>query len=183
MKSLFLTLLLALSVTTANAATNSISFEVEHQDFTTTDAPDVNALSIIPAHVFDNGVKIDLRLQGLQSNTTTATVIEPRVSYAIPVGPVQAGLRASIGQRLVDSGNYAFYTIEPFVAYDATKEVQLITSVRLTDALGSRDVQTETLYAGGSYKLDNTNALYTKVYHRFDSVNSNGIEAGYTITF
>ena len=186
MKKLLISLLMVSSTAAFAGKGDSVSFEVEHEGVTTAGVQDVDSFSIIPATTLDNGLKLDLKLQGSQSNGngTTGFAVEPRASYAWDLeNGFAVGIRGSIGEKFASVGNYGFYTIEPFATYAINNKWTAKTSLKYKDAFGERDIQTETFYLGASYAVDKKNSLYAKAYHRFDSLESNGVEAGYTIGF
>lgn len=186
-KKLFVTL--ALLIASASAwAGPFVSFEAEYENGESTSA-DTASFAVIPGYTFSSGVTLELKLEGAQtsgSNDNTTVSIEPRLAYAVPVGNAILGIRGSVGQNMADSGNYSFYTIEPSVAYNLTKNLQVETSLKYKEAFGNHrdeETQTETLYLGGSYKLTEKNEVTGKYYHRFDSTESNGVEVAYTVYF
>lgn len=182
MKKILLAALLAVS--TYASAGAFIGFEGEYENINGSSVNNYSG-SVIPGYTFDNGVKLDVKLQGAQdSNTVTSLAIEPRVSYGIKLDDKWVvGLRGSIGEKYQNAGNYAFYTIEPYTSYTVNQDLAIKASVKLKDALGYRDLQTETVYLGPVYKLSESSEVSAKAYHRFDSISSNGLEANYSLYF
>lgn len=167
----------------------TLAFEYEHEDVGHT-SNDTNSIAFIPGYKFENGIKLDVKLKGAQSenNNTTAVGIEPRIKYMWDItDTIALGGRASLGQVLRDSGDYTFYTVEPIVEWQFADRWIANMSYKYKDATGDlNDADSSTVYLGAGYKVFNDQTISAKVYDRnADAPNSDskGIEVNYAINF
>jgi hypothetical protein len=190
MKNALFALLLAVSLN-ASAGPNtpaSIAFEYEHENIEGT-GNDLNSFSVIPGYTFSNGIKLDAKLTGKQADdsNTTSVAFEPRVKYMVPLtSALSVGGRVSVGETLQDSGDYAFYTLEPTVEYAINKQWTVNTSVKYKDSFGDKGTESTTLYVGAGYKVSDTHTVSAKAYTRNaagDVADSQGVEVNYAIAF
>lgn len=190
MKNVLFALLLAFSFG-AQAAEKAASFAIEYEhEAVEGTSDDINSLSFIPGYKFGNGIKLDVKLSGKQADdsNSTAVAFEPRVKYMVPLtDALSVGGRVSVGQTLQNSGDYAFYTIEPIAEYTLNKQWSVNTSVKFKDALQeNKNTESTTVYVGAGYKVTEDQTLSAKVYARNnngDRADSNGVEVNYAIAF
>lgn len=194
MNKFLLALLLSVASLTATAGPASIAFEYNHENVQDT-GNDVNEFSIIPGYVLTNGIKLDAKFTGRQSDgNTTAVAFEPRAKYMFAMNETfSLGGRVSLGETLSQARNYSFYTVEPIAEWTINKDWAAQVSLKYRGVNGSvitpdglNDADSTTVYVGGGYRVTDLQSVSAKVYSRnaYDNVaDSSGLEVNYAIRF
>ena len=125
----------------------------------------------------------DVSFTNYQQHQTEAlsTRIEAGITGAIPVGPVGVYTRVALGEKYNNTGNFAYYSIEPGVTYtigQATAKVGYRYRTAVVDPNVSNDT-TDTVRAGVSYAVTNKDA----VGFRFDRVRGDSTNHSYNISY
>ena len=118
----------------------------------------------------------DISFTNYQQHQTEAlsTRIEAGVTGAVPVGPVGVYTRVALGEKYSNTGNFAYYSIEPGVTYTigkATAKVGYRYRTSVVDPNVYNDT-TDTVSVGLNYALtkhDSVGVRYDRV--RGDSFN------------
>ena len=125
----------------------------------------------------------DVSFTNYQQHQTEAlsTRIEAGVTGSVPVGPVGVYTRVAIGEKYNNTGNFAYYSIEPGVTYTVgavTAKVGYRYRTAVVDPNVSNDT-TDTVRAGVSYAVTNKDA----VGFRFDRVKGDSTNHSYNISY
>ena len=125
----------------------------------------------------------DVSFTNYQQYQTEAlsTRIEAGVTGSVPVGPVGVYTRVALGEKYNNTGNFAYYSIEPGVTYTigkATAKVGYRYRTAVVDPNVSNDT-TDTVRAGVSYAVTNKDA----VGFRFDRVRGDSTNHSYNISY
>ena len=125
----------------------------------------------------------DVSFTNYQQHQTEAlsTRIEAGVTGSVPVGPVGVYTRVALGEKYNNTGNFAYYSIEPGVTYTigkATAKVGYRYRTAVVDPNVSNDT-TDTVRAGVSYAVTNKDA----VGFRFDRVKGDSTNHSYNISY
>jgi hypothetical protein len=125
----------------------------------------------------------DVSFTNYQQHQTEAlsTRIEAGVTGSVPVGPVGIYTRVSLGEKYNNTGNFAYYSIEPGVTYtlgNATAKFGYRYRTAVVDPNVSNDT-TDTIRAGVSYALTKKDA----VGFRFDRVKGDSTNHSYNLSY
>ena len=125
----------------------------------------------------------DVSFTNYQQHQTEAlsTRIEAGVTGSVPVGPVGVYTRVALGEKYNNTGNFAYYSIEPGVTYTVgavTAKVGYRYRTAVVDPNVSNDT-TDTVRAGVSYAVTNKDA----VGFRFDRVRGDSTNHSYNISY
>ena len=125
----------------------------------------------------------DVSFTNYQQHQTEAlsTRIEAGVTGSVPVGPVGVYTRVALGEKYNNTGNFAYYSIEPGVTYTVgavTAKVGYRYRTAVVDPNVSNDT-TDTVRAGVSYAVTNKDA----VGFRFDRVKGDSTNHSYNINY
>ncbi|CAB4133082.1 hypothetical protein UFOVP250_35 [uncultured Caudovirales phage] len=183
-RSILLTALLAISLNASADVKPFVTLEVDHEGVHS--GNDNNSLNVIPGIKLDN-ITVDVKGQVSRQDETKniSTAFEPRIKYDLPVGyGLTAWARVGLGEKLNSGDAFGYYTIEPGVTYQYSKEVTLSISDKYRDSFATgKDYQTNTVYAGGSYTLGATDTIAAKLYRKYNDTESTGVEVAYTHWF
>jgi hypothetical protein len=125
----------------------------------------------------------DVAFTNYQQHQTEAlsTRIEAGVTGSVPVGPIGVYTRVALGEKYSNTGNFAYYSIEPGVTYTvgkATAKVGYRYRTAVVDPNVSNDT-TDTVRAGVSYAVTAKDA----VGFRFDRVKGDSTNHSYNISY
>jgi hypothetical protein len=125
----------------------------------------------------------DVSFTNYQQHQTEAlsTRIEAGVTGSVPVGPIGVYTRVALGEKYSNTGNFAYYSIEPGVTYTvgkATAKVGYRYRTAVVDPNVSNDT-TDTVRAGVSYAVTAKDAIG----FRFDRVKGDSTNHSYNISY
>jgi hypothetical protein len=186
MKKLVLAVSLALASAGAVAESRGfITLEGESQNIHGTGV-DVRSFNLIPG-VKSGNLTYDLKVQAQSKDDhATSANIEPRVKYDYKIGMTDftAWGRVGLGEKITQSGNYGYYTVEPGLSYAVLPGAKLSISNRYRDSFSDgKNYQTNTLYVGGTYDVNSFDTVGLKLYRSYNDAESNGVEFAYTRWF
>lgn len=125
----------------------------------------------------------DVSFTNYQQHQTEAlsTRIEAGVTGSLPVGPIGVYTRVALGEKYSNTGNFAYYSIEPGVTYTigaVTAKVGYRYRTAVVDPNVSNDT-TDTVRAGISYAITKTDAIG----FRFDRVKGDSTNHSYNLAY
>jgi hypothetical protein len=126
---------------------------------------------------------VDVAFTNYQQHQTEAlsTRMETGVTGSFPVGPVGVYTRVAVGEKYSNTGNFAYYSIEPGVTYTVgavTAKVGYRYRTAVVDPNVSNDT-TDTVRAGVSYAINKKDA----VGFRFDRVKGDSTNHSYNLNY
>lgn len=185
MKYTALFLALFASLAQAGESRGFITLEGEYQNIHGT-GNDLRSFNLIPG-VKSGNLTYDLKVQAQSKDDhTTSANIEPRIKYDYKIGmtDLTAWGRLGLGEKITQSGNYGYYTVEPGLSYAVLPGAKLSISNRYRDSFSDgKNYQTNTLYLGASYDVNSFDTVTAKLYRGYNDTESNGVEFAYTRWF
>jgi len=126
---------------------------------------------------------VDVAFTNYQQHQTEAlsTRAEAGITGSVPVGPVGVYTRVALGEKYSNTGNFAYYSIEPGVTYTVgavTAKVGYRYRTAVVDPNVSNDT-TDTVRAGVSYAITKKDA----VGFRFDRVKGDSTNHSYNLNY
>jgi len=125
----------------------------------------------------------DVSFTNYQQHQTEAlsTRIETGLTGSLPVGPVGVYTRLALGEKYSNTGNFAYYSIEPGVTYtlgNATAKVGYRYRTAIVDPNVSNDT-TDTVRAGISYAISKKDSIGL----RYDRVRGDSTNHSYNLSY
>jgi len=125
----------------------------------------------------------DVSFTNSQQHQTEAlsTRIETGLTGSLPIGPVGVYTRLALGEKYSNTGNFAYYSVEPGVTYtlgDATAKVGYRYRTAIVDPNVSNDT-TDTVRAGVSYAVSKKDSIGL----RYDRVRGDSTNHSYNLSY
>ena len=187
MNKFLLAVLLAVSAVSASAEDNKNFIKLEAVHYNITDAAnDKNGINLQVGREVLPGIKLDVKQEArVEENTKKlSNRFETGAQYEQQIPFVKVGVRGAVGEKYTSGDSYAYWLVEPFVAYDVTKDVTVKGSWRYRDAFDTvNNDQTNTYKVDVSYKYTTNTAFNVAVGRTTGDSEYTALQAGVTYKF
>ena len=162
-KSILLAVILSMpAFAMAEDNRNFIKLEAVHYNYQS--APnDKNGINLQVGREVLPGIKLDVKQEFRveENSKKLSNRFEGGAQFEEKIPFVKVGVRGAIGEKFTNGDSYAYWLIEPFVAYDVTSDVTLKGSWRYRDAFDTaNNDKTNTYKIAADYKYA-TNTIFS----------------------
>ena len=202
MKKIMLAIALVTASLTAQAAQpvtpaaedNFVHLQYTLRDTVAGDQGQTNrqGINLTLGHRFNNGLTLDIGEQfrteklnedkGAGNNTTR---LESGLTYTLPVNDlISVYTRGAIGYKFTANQDFTYYSVEPGVNLQATKDLSFRVGYRYRDSFSQEYFdKTNTVRVGAQYNLTKTSFVTAGVDRAYGDSQFLGINLGYGVNF
>jgi hypothetical protein len=168
----------------------SVTLEPEHERLKADDGSHFDSDSLAISAAYRSGAdKYDLKVETSKDHDAAGAVggkLEMRYRrYFDKWAGIEPSVRVSLGEATNSGGpDFAFYTVQPKLAYEIGNGWEPYFSIRYRDAFASKyDYFTRTFYLGAAYEVDSAWEIEPSIFHKNGSETSNGVKLEITRSF